>query len=476
VNCSQCNQANVPGARYCRLCGSALESRLGARALTHELLERTFAMASSLLPAWLLRRALGSRMIVSSALGVVCVVSITIGIGVRQGWWVETRKPQRVEVTDPEKMRFADEVTGETVLWYYRSPSGDYELYDRPGFHRTGAALAEADTTDERRSITEYFRAEKAQLDEQERLRQDAVLEQARQRELADKQAREEQARRERQRVEVTDPNKIRFADEATGENVLWYYRSPGGDYELYDRPGFHPTGAALDAADTEDERRSITEYFKAEKARLDDQERLRQEALAEQARQRELADKQAREEHAHREHEAFLNRYLANRSARSKPALTGIAVVAAHAASPRIERDLATTLATTLRTEGIAVIEDLFTDAFVADGLFDKLSAGSGQAAEQLDLGTYTDYVLLCKIDVSFSEHPTLQNVQSAAVKANVTLIKAGTGHVVTDISLSEAGPGFSKADARNAAYERVAGAIGEQLELKAVLEGDKP
>lgn len=173
---------------------------------------------------------------------------------------------------------------------------------------------------------------------------------------------------------------------------------------------------------------------------------------------------------------DAFLNRYLSNRSLRKQPGLRRVAIVVSTTAAPRIDRDLSTNLTTTLRTSGVSMIEDLFTDAFIADGMFDKLSGGSGRTAEQLQLATYTDYVLLCKATVSFSEHSALEKVLSASVKAHATLIDTATGHVLTEFSVSGTGAGFSKADAQNAAYERVASAIGEQLDMNMIFEGRDP
>jgi hypothetical protein len=64
--------------------------------------------------------------------------------------------PKQIRVSSPDQIVFVN-AKGEPQLWYYRSPSGEYELYDHDGFHRSGSRLKLAETSDERNQITAWF-------------------------------------------------------------------------------------------------------------------------------------------------------------------------------------------------------------------------------------------------------------------------------------------------------------------------------
>ncbi len=46
--------------------------------------------------------------------------------------------PKRI---DPDSYSFFNPVNGKPQVWYYQSPSGQFEFYDKPGYHRTGERL-----------------------------------------------------------------------------------------------------------------------------------------------------------------------------------------------------------------------------------------------------------------------------------------------------------------------------------------------
>lgn len=207
VNCPQCNEANKWRARFCRQCGSPLESTPGTRRSSGRALLRPFAVASWVVTFWGVMRPVTKKALVGSAFGVICIVSITISVG-PEDWWPKRESPQRLDVLDPERIAFVDEVTGQSEVWYYASPAGEYELYDGQGFHRSGAALEAADSDEERQRITVYFRAEKSRLEEQRR---------AQEKEAARKREEERVAAEARAAEQAREAERLRLASYVAG-------------------------------------------------------------------------------------------------------------------------------------------------------------------------------------------------------------------------------------------------------------------
>jgi len=101
--------------------------------------------------------------------------------------------------------------TGEPIVWYFRSKSGEIELYDLMGFHPSSGEELVPITKD----VVDAWTAQ-------------------RQREA-------------RQPPQSIDPEKHAFFDPITGKARVWYRRAGSGDFEFYNREGFHPrTGEAL--------------------------------------------------------------------------------------------------------------------------------------------------------------------------------------------------------------------------------------
>ena len=120
------------------------------------------------------------------------------------------RRPELVLEDEPV---FFDQRTGEPIIWFWRAKSGDIELFNLMGFH--------PESGEELRPITP------------------AVVAEWKQQWLW-----KERHRHPPNRV---DPLTYAFFDPKTGEARVWYWRSPDGEYEFYDNPGFQPsTGEAL--------------------------------------------------------------------------------------------------------------------------------------------------------------------------------------------------------------------------------------
>jgi tetratricopeptide (TPR) repeat protein len=174
-------------------------------------------------------------------------------------------RPKRTEEKEPV---FFDPRTGEAILWYYKNTNGDIELFNLMGFHpNTGDELLPVT-----KAIYELWTTKIVQ--------------------------------RIPKRVDLKNYEPF---DSKTGQPRIWYWRSPKGDWEFYDSPGFHPgtgeqltvlTKDAIEKAKGEaeaqqkrlDEERAardkakkvqaeIEEQDKRERARIEEDNRLKQEA-----------------------------------------------------------------------------------------------------------------------------------------------------------------------------------------------------
>ena len=169
----------------------------------------------------------------------------------------QTRKPPgRVAANDLTKIMFFDPLTGEPAVWYWKSPTGSYELFDNEGYHPvTGdrllpitkdvvADLARSNAPPEPKCYVithEGVRyGDKPGIDpvtgKQCREIKPEILERLR-----------EYEKGKRPTPITEDVNKITFFDPRTGEPIVWYSRALEDTFELFDLMGFHPkTGEEL--------------------------------------------------------------------------------------------------------------------------------------------------------------------------------------------------------------------------------------
>jgi hypothetical protein len=160
---------------------------------------------------------------------------------------LEARRPPRR--IDPSSYSPFDPITGEARIWIYRADAGEYEFYDRPGYHpQTGEALkvVTREVLEDWRKLQAERAKKKCYVITREGVRYgDAPgIDQAtgRQcRELTEQmleRLREYEKGRRPSKVVASDPT---FFDPATGAPIVWYLKT-AGQIELFDLMGFHPT------------------------------------------------------------------------------------------------------------------------------------------------------------------------------------------------------------------------------------------
>jgi hypothetical protein len=162
---------------------------------------------------------------------------------------------------------FFDLRTGEPVIWYYKNPKGEIEIFDLMGFH--------PDTGEELLPITKEIAA-----------------------------FWQEQSNRHPPRL--VDWKSYQLFDPLTGEPRVWYWRSQDGDYEFYDNDGYHPrTGERLISLTREAADKIVKEAV--ERERQLEQKKKEGELEAQKQAERIERDRQRRlqqEENAQRERE----------------------------------------------------------------------------------------------------------------------------------------------------------------------------
>jgi len=298
------------------------------------------------------------------------------------------------------------------------------------------------------------------------------------------------------QLIEVTEPNGIRFVSEIDGKPRIWFYASPDGSYELFDRPGFHRTGASLVPADSAQDRQRIVSFFLArdqarrEQARITEErsrqeaqerqsevERQRQAEEAERERERKArgeAEQRERADALQRERHAFLDRYIGDQLFTNQPHRIEIAVVAANP-DGTADRTLATAVASTMKGDGVLATADLFTPAFCTDGRFERLCAGAATEVDELGLQSRADWLVLCKVVDRKPGDAPVAGLVSTRLSASIWLLDTSSQQSI-NLSLQQAGAGFSETEAWTAACERLAAALARTQEARVVLERTTP
>lgn len=172
------------------------------------------------------------------------------------------KRPVRIVSGSPA---FFSALSGEPIVWYAKTNSGEIELFDLMGYHpQTGQELAAVDP----------------QIAAQWQTQTDKAI----------------------KRVPVRiDPETGGFFDPISGAPKVWYWKSDASEYEFYDGPGFHPrTGEPLQVVT-----RSVIAEWKKAVEELAAKKKAEQERLEREARERQLREQQERQQRAEAEQRA---------------------------------------------------------------------------------------------------------------------------------------------------------------------------
>ncbi len=256
--------------------------------------------------------------------------------------------------------------------------------------------------------------------------------------------------------ISVAKPKKIdiTYEDLKKGKSVffdskgrprVWYYKTKEGVFELFDNKGAHPIYKEKLRPIDANVVNEIENQLRADFERK----------IQEEQRKKEEAERLARQQ-AEQQREAFLNNYLLSRSFINRPDSQEVAVLVIDEDN-RVNHDITQKIASLLKTKRFNITSSLFSGNFVSDGMFERIFKGSAGDVNSLELPKHSDYIILGKKFVNFTENPDLLNVLTAHVFIEIHVVSTRTGTVADSFNVSEVGAGFSKPNAESIAMERI-------------------
>jgi hypothetical protein len=187
--------------------------------------------------------------------------------------------------------------------------------------------------------------------------------------------------------------------------------------------------------------------------------ETARKEAAAEQERKNEAA-RQAANEHAR-----FIAQYENTNFTRT--ANTELIAVACAEDTGKMDQEIGDALASRFQLTNVVCTSSFFKPTLVTEGVFDKVFIGSDDMLKKLDLEKYLDGLLLARQDVQYSTNSDLNNVVTADMHLHVVSLTLSRKIENRGWTLAAKGSGFSPADARMQAEERIIKQIANDPKL---------
>lgn len=198
------------------------------------------------------------------------------------------------------------------------------------------------------------------------------------------------------------------------------------------------------------DNRRTERQQAQAE---LQKQQAEQQQQDAER-KKREEAERQQTEAAATAEREKFLG--YVNTNIVRNPGEEMIAVACA-SETGTMNSAIADTLANHFKRDHVKFVSSFFRPTMITDGSFDAVFTGSKDAFKKMELEKSLDGLLLAKQDVRYAKNDALDGVTTADMHVQIVTLPV-TGQIESQSwTLSAKGTGFSNADARMQAEERI-------------------
>ncbi len=102
------------------------------------------------------------------------------------------------------------------------------------------------------------------------------------------------------------------------------------------------------------------------------------------------------------------------------------------------------------------SLIPNLFKPAFISDGYFARALSDPNPVIEELEIAKSVDALLFGRQSVQYTAHPNLENVLTAQMQLEVSLLPTDWSRPARKWTFSASGAGFNRTDARNMAEER--------------------
>jgi hypothetical protein len=181
---------------------------------------------------------------------------------------------------------------------------------------------------------------------------------------------------------------------------------------------------------------------------------RVREEAARVAAEEAEGRQRQAAQE-AVEQHARFLARYINPGFSKASGKQTVAVIVVTE--SGKLDHTVNSALSRHFQGSGAEVVSSFFTPEFVSDGLFNNIFNGSTDPIRKLELSNSLDAILLARQTVQYSTDPSLENVMSAHLQVEISLVPVSGNMQSQAWTFSANGAGFRQSDARSMAEERL-------------------
>ena len=234
--------------------------------------------------------------------------------------------------------------------------------------------------------------------------------------------------------LSAVNPEHVDWFSPNTGEANIFYYKSPSGSFEFYNRWAHHP-GNGQELKPVTAEVRSEYDAWK--------KERLERETSA-KAEQAQLKEKKgandARERHL-RELRSLFRPIVTD----SNKVNIGLVVMcdSKSADCDQVAQKLLSGLQAA--APKIVFLPDYFTQDFIEKGYFEKAYQGDASVLKEVAALSPIDYLLLCKVTVLTASNPAIQDLFTSRIDFGFLLLDR-EGKQANRGNFEVAGPGFSK------------------------------
>lgn len=254
------------------------------------------------------------------------------------------------------------------------------------------------------------------------------------------------------------------------GDTLLWYSRTPDGEYEVFSRGGHHPTRAiALLPVSADSEAQGIKRYCTAIRQQRIDLRRAETLRIQATIDSQAAADARATAAAAAAGRTAAVRadslrreRYLLARRLDERVEF----IVVAASPDGRMQAVLAQAVVAELRTNGVAASDVVFSRAFVDGGGFESFFDGRGaEDIRVMPLASMANRLMMVRVKFDEpTQSTTVAGLLSVAVHASVRVLVLKDAQVSSTSELTAVGVGTSERGAVEAAVRRLASQIGQR------------
>jgi signal transduction histidine kinase len=282
-------------------------------------------------------------------------------------------------------------------------------------------------------------------------------------------------------RLNVSRFQDLVFFNTKSGRPQVWMCKSTDGDMSFYSGEGYDSQSRqAFELVESEKQVEEIRQWFSNKEKERAQAQRVKEQAEASRVakqREEEARNLRAREEKERQEvqdseerkrselakqEKDYISRYVRNASA-GKTNFRIALLVATE--DQQLDQPASKMLEKIFLDQSFLVSSDVFTPAFVSDGLFEKSFSGSKGVLDRLALTNLLDVVVLARQHVVYTTNDSLNGLITASLTIDLSALSTATEEKLSQFSVAAAGPGFKPEQALQMAGSRVFRKISTEL-----------